>query len=306
MRNKLLLVLVLMGATFGWSDSIYEDDYIQKMKGIKTVVDTGIPNKIKASRLKDGTHRQILRFAPILFDGKSMTSVSKRRLDDIVSLINTKDRSSYYISLLGHTSSHLSKSHEIKRDSWSAFWQRMGGEDMSEEESVSLANSRIRTVYDVLKGNRVHQSSIYTENRLSRDKLSTEASAEGLALNNRVDIVLYLNANINLHIKFKLDSSIIRSYYKKRVHSFARFLKDNPDYSAMIIGHTDKQASYNYNIKLSKRRANATKKMLVSLGVNPRQLRTSGKGYTQPLDRRSNKEAYRKNRRIEARLIDNR
>jgi len=56
---------------------------------------------------------------------------------------------------------------------------------------------------------------------------------------------------------------------------------------------------------LSYKRAQATKKMLVSMGVDANRLRIVAKGYTKPLDKSTTQEAYRKNRRIEAQLLKN-
>lgn len=304
MRKLLFIGLIVFGFTNLSAEMLYNDSYITRMKKIDKMVDTGINTTLKASTLRSPTIRNIMRFEPLFFNGHNMTETSKQTLSDIKSLISSKHNHSYYISVLGHTSSNLVPSHDIDRSVWSEFWQKAGGEDMSQEESINLANSRIHTVYDALRSEGIRKNNIYTENRMDADLIATEESRKGIAMNNRVDIALYLKGNINLHIKFKLDSSIITSYYDKRVKAFARFLRNNRDYKAWIIGHTDEQAGYEYNIALSKRRANATKRLLVSLGVYESQLRTKGKGEMHPLDRRSNKIAYRKNRRIEAQLIE--
>lgn len=307
MRSKIILFGALLSATFAWSEALYTDTYMQKVKKLNTVVDTGINNTLRSSSLMDKRFKHIMRFEPLFFNGTEMTEASKKTLQSIIDVINQRGSSPYYVSVIGHTSDYTEPSHEIKLNEWSTFWHHLGGEEsMSKEESITLANHRIGTVYNTLIANKVNPSLIYNENRLGKDKIATEATKEGHAMNNRVDVSLYLKGNINLNINFKLDSDIIMSSYNQKVQSFANFLNNNPSYNAVIIGHTDKQGTYSYNMDLSFKRAQATKKMLVSMGVDAQRLSTTGKGYTKPLDNSSTQAAYRKNRRIEAQLLNNR
>lgn len=307
MRSKIVLLGVLVSMTFAWSEALYSDTYMQKIKKLNAVVDTGISNTLRPSSLLNGKFDHIMRFEPLFFNGTEMTESSKKTLQSILDVINQRESSSYYVSVIGHTSDYTEPSHEIKLNGWSTFWHQLGGkESMSKEESTILANYRIGTVYNALIANNVNPSVIYNENRLGKDKIATEATKEGRAMNNRVDVSLYLKGNINLNINFELDSDIIVSSYNQKVQSFVNFLNNNPAYHAVIIGHTDKQGSYSYNMDLSYKRAQSTKKMLVSMGVDAKRLSAVAKGYTQPLDNSATQAAYRKNRRIEARLLNNR
>lgn len=306
MRSKIVLLGALLSATFAWSEALYTDTYMQQVKKSNTIVETGITNTLSPSKLTKGRFNQIMRFEPLFFTGTEMTEASKKTLQSIIDVINQRGSSSYYVSVIGHTSDYTEPSHEIKLNEWSTFWHHLGGEEsMSKEESITLANHRIRTVYNTLISNKVSPSLIYNENRLGKDKISTEAIKEGLAMNNRVDVSLYLKENINLNINFKLNSDIITPSYNQKVQSFANFLNNNSNYRAVIIGHTDNQGGYNYNMDLSSKRAQATKRMLVSMGVDAQRISTIGKGYTKPLDKSSTQAAYRKNRRIEAQLLNN-
>ena len=306
MRVKTLLLGTLLSVTLSWSDALYTDTYMQNVKKLNSIVDTGIKNTLNPSRLMNEQFDQIMRFEPLYFNGTEMTEASEKTLQSILEVIHQIGSSSYYVSIIGHTSDHLEPSHEIKLNKWSTFWQNLGGEEsMSKEESIALANDRIKRVHNILIANKVNPSVIYNENRLSKDKIATEATKEGRAMNNRVDVALYLKKNINLSINFELDSDIILSSYNQKVQRFANFLNNNHSYNALIIGHTDKQGSYSYNMDLSYKRAESAKKMLVSMGVDAKRLRTVAKGYTKPLDNSATQEAYRKNRRIEAQLLKN-
>ena len=65
-----------------------------------------------------------------------------------------------------------------------------------------------------------------------------------------------------------------------------------------IEGHTDAQGGRDYNVDLSRRRAQAVADYLVTLGVSPDRLEVRGFGYDRPLQGRS--AASQDNRRVEA------
>ena len=58
----------------------------------------------------------------------------------------------------------------------------------------------------------------------------------------------------------------------------ANYLKQNPDAKLNIIGYTDQVGNAGYNEKLSKKRADAVKQLLVEMGVDTSRLVSEGKG----------------------------
>jgi peptidoglycan-associated lipoprotein len=64
-----------------------------------------------------------------------------------------------------------------------------------------------------------------------------------------------------------------------------------------IEGHCDERGTVEYNLALGERRANNTKKYLVSLGVSSDRISTISYGKERPLDPGHNEEAWTKNRR---------
>ena len=58
----------------------------------------------------------------------------------------------------------------------------------------------------------------------------------------------------------------------------ANYLKQNPDAKLNIIGYTDQMGNAGYNEKLSKKRADAVKQLLVEMGVDTSRLASEGKG----------------------------
>lgn len=105
-------------------------------------------------------------------------------------------------------------------------------------------------------------------------------------------------------INFQLDEALIPDVNKPYLDRAAELIKQVPDVKLMIIGHTDKQASNDYNMKLSQDRANAVKDYLVSKGVDASKLMTKGMGETDPIATNATEQGRFRNRRIEFSVYD--
>ena len=103
-------------------------------------------------------------------------------------------------------------------------------------------------------------------------------------------------------IVFKTGSAILLAKGKPILDTVVAYLKRNPDVEVTIDGHTDNIGSDKVNKPLSIKRAEATKKYLVSKGINGDRLVTAGFGSTQPVADNKTKEGRRKNRRIEIKI----
>ena len=77
---------------------------------------------------------------------------------------------------------------------------------------------------------------------------------------------------------FGLDSSEPQDGSLWAVGFVANYLKQNPDAKLNIIGYTDQVGNAGYNEKLSKKRADAVKQLLVEMGVDTSRLASQGKG----------------------------
>ena len=87
------------------------------------------------------------------------------------------------------------------------------------------------------------------------------------------------------------------------LQKYADFLTKYSAYSANIVGYTDSRGSEAYNQKLSQKRANAVKDMLLEKGVPADRLSSEGKGEANPIADNATSEGRAENRRIEAELI---
>lgn len=108
---------------------------------------------------------------------------------------------------------------------------------------------------------------------------------------------------IDLHINFDNNSYKINDEFVDHVQNFANFLKGHTNYKARIVGYTNNIGEKNYNQKLSAKRANAVKDMLVEDGISADRISAFGMGEENPIASNATAEGQAQNRRIEAELI---
>lgn len=107
--------------------------------------------------------------------------------------------------------------------------------------------------------------------------------------------------SIALPVQFGFDSADILPHARAQLDAVAEGIKMLPEASRVLIeGHTDSTGPDEYNLQLSRKRAEAVKQYLVnSHGVTARRLLTAGFGETRPLS--GNEAAAPENRRVQFR-----
>ncbi len=83
------------------------------------------------------------------------------------------------------------------------------------------------------------------------------------------------------------------------VHSLAGFLKENPEVSILLEGHTDNLGNAQLNKELSLQRASTLRRMLVEQGIAFERIRIAGWGGTKPIASNQTEEGRMQNRRVE-------
>ncbi len=104
-------------------------------------------------------------------------------------------------------------------------------------------------------------------------------------------------------VEFKTGSMQLTNESKKRLNEAASVMKNYEGYSYKIQGHTDNRGNENFNIRLSKKRADAVKAYLVSQGIDAGILSTEGFGSAQPISSNDTREGRVQNRRVVFEII---
>jgi outer membrane protein OmpA-like peptidoglycan-associated protein len=94
----------------------------------------------------------------------------------------------------------------------------------------------------------------------------------------------------------------------KAIEDLNNFYKThyNRNYQILLEGYTDSIGDADYNMWLSRKRALSVKKYLLSAGVPEKNITLVAKGETSPVLNASNKEDYKKSRRVILRSYKNR
>lgn len=141
--------------------------------------------------------------------------------------------------------------------------------------------------------------------------VADNATEEGRQKNRRIEAVIDCALEedfvppptkvcIPLMIDFDTDSAEIKPKYDAQIVRVADFMKRYPDTSASVEGHTDDVGSPEYNLKLSRKRAESVMNYLITkYGIDKSRLSSEGYGDTRRLVYNTSAEGRKKNRRVE-------
>ena len=101
---------------------------------------------------------------------------------------------------------------------------------------------------------------------------------------------------------FDFDKAVLKPAGMAALDNVARKAKDVVFDHIVVIGHTDSRGSARYNQRLSEKRAESVKDYLAHRGISKAQLKSEGRGSTQPIFSNGTKEGRAKNRRVEIQM----
>jgi len=81
-------------------------------------------------------------------------------------------------------------------------------------------------------------------------------------------------------IYFGFSSSRIQPSEKSKIDEIAEYLKSHDDKKLTLTGYASRDGKWKYNLKLSRWRANAVKRVLVAKGISAARIKTIAKGET--------------------------
>ena len=101
-------------------------------------------------------------------------------------------------------------------------------------------------------------------------------------------------------IYFDTDKAVIKPESRPTLDEIAKLLRAQAQLNVVIVGHTDSQGTYDYNIDLSRRRAEAVAAELAkSYKIATARLRTAGVGFLAPVGSNATDDGRALNRRVE-------
>ena len=109
----------------------------------------------------------------------------------------------------------------------------------------------------------------------------------------------YLQVVMPSAILFQSSSASVSPAAHADLNVLARNLLEFPHSIVEVVGHTDNTGSAAYNRDLSHRRAQSVGSILIQGGVPPSRIRTTGRGFDQPIATNATPEGRAQNRRVE-------
>jgi outer membrane protein OmpA-like peptidoglycan-associated protein len=105
-------------------------------------------------------------------------------------------------------------------------------------------------------------------------------------------------------VLFDLDQATLKPGAMKNLYRLATFLREHPDRSTLVEGHTDSTGSDEYNLDLSQRRAESVTSFLAGNGVAPERLLARGYGKAFPVAGNDTAAGRQLNRRVEVVILN--
>ena len=106
-------------------------------------------------------------------------------------------------------------------------------------------------------------------------------------------------------ILFDVDKSNLKDPYKGELAQLSTILNKYEDTNILLAGHTDSTGSDEYNLELSRRRAETVANYLTTQNVNRARFATEGYGKTDPIASNEIAEGRAQNRRVEVAIWAN-
>jgi outer membrane protein OmpA-like peptidoglycan-associated protein len=108
------------------------------------------------------------------------------------------------------------------------------------------------------------------------------------------------------NLYFDFDKATFETESYGELNKLEAMLRQNENLKVEIGGHTDAVGTKNYNIFLSRKRAEAVKDYLTKKGIDPRRIKAVGYGKTKPLASNDDEAEGREiNRRVEFKVLQN-
>lgn len=105
-------------------------------------------------------------------------------------------------------------------------------------------------------------------------------------------------------VLFATGKAILSEDASRSVNKLAEFLKKYPARNVLIEGHTDSVGSDEFNLTLSRQRADSVKEKLVANGVDDARITTVGYGKRYPVAGNDTAAGKQQNRRVEVIILN--
>ena len=138
--------------------------------------------------------------------------------------------------------------------------------------AVAAMNEEINDLRAVVAAKDVELVGLADELLLVQNQLNEARSKQAMANGDTINLVESV-------VAFRFNQSDVESSQMPSIEHVAKYLKDNPNVNVTVNGYASPEGTEEYNLKLSQRRADAVKKILVDkYGIAASRINTIGHG----------------------------
>jgi outer membrane protein OmpA-like peptidoglycan-associated protein len=178
--------------------------------------------------------------------------------------------------------------------------------EAAEREAQNVTVDQLRTAQKELSSTK--QSLEKTQDQLAAEKAAREAAekkaAQALADLQKIAAVKQESRGMVITLSGSVlfasnESTLLPAAMIKLNEVADALIQGNPDANITVEGHTDSQGTRQYNMELSKKRADAVRDQLISRGVAADRIKAVGVGPDRPVADNKTPEGRANNRRVE-------
>jgi len=142
-------------------------------------------------------------------------------------------------------------------------------------------------------------------NKMDKQAQKIEEEIPG-AIVERIDDGIVVTFDENSGVHFDTNKYNINNESEAMLNKLASILQEYPDTKILIVGHTDSVGAEDYNLALSKNRANAVTNFFIQTkNLNSSRFTTNWYGENQPVADNTSAEGRAKNRRVNLAILPN-
>ncbi len=141
-------------------------------------------------------------------------------------------------------------------------------------------------------------------NRMDKQAQEIQEEIPGATVE-RIDDGIVVTFDENSGVYFDTNKYNINADSQITLDKLTGILKENPDTNVLVVGHTDSVGSEEYNMELSRKRAQSVTDYFISKNLLPTRFETSWYGETKPTNDNNTPEGRAKNRRVNVVIVPN-
>ena len=141
-------------------------------------------------------------------------------------------------------------------------------------------------------------------NKMDKQAQEIENEIPGATVE-RVDDGIVVTFDENSGVYFDTNKYNVNTKSQETLNKLAGVFAEYPDTNILVVGHTDSSGSEDYNMTLSKNRANAVTNYLTGKNISSGRFTTNWFGEEQPKHDNTTAEGRAKNRRVNVAILPN-